>query len=226
MLTVTENRDKILVNGSSFVKRLEAVQYGYREDTYGMVAHRCFNVDHITWCRRQLVTNARYPSEYVPSRGEITRAAMGSHLRDIWIRRLGMTHGFKVSLIGYHAVDNTMSLFSFVDCMIQTTDLVANAIFRYASSTEMASIRGNGPYKRDAVAAMMTGYMLHCPDSMVVYGHGRDALFFQTRRVDEVVDSVRAKCRDMSLHLLAGTLPAPCSTGGCRFCHPLGEEAR
>ena len=218
LITVTEDKKDIVVEGSQVALRLESMNTSCAGDIYGMVAPRCFNVDHLTWCQRELVSNAMKPSSYVPSRRDITRQAMNSMVKDVWIKRLGRSQGFKVGMIGYHAVDNTMGLHGFVDCMLNTSDLVSNIVFRYASSTDMISIKENGPYKRDAITALMTGYMVHCPDSIIIYGHGKSSLVFQLRRVDSVIDSVRKKCSKMGRLLMLGELPPPCRSHKCRFC--------
>jgi hypothetical protein len=219
LITVNEDRFSIVVKDSQVARRLETLNLGCSGDIYGLVSPLCFNVEHLTWCKRQIVSNSMNPSSYVPSSSEVARCAMDSRVKDIWIKRLSRSHGFKVGMVNYHAVDNTMSLYGFVDCMLNTSDLVSNVVFRYASSRDMIRLKEKGPYKKDAITSVMLGYMVHCPNSMIVYGHGRESMVFHTRRVDAVVDSVKEKCDEMGAHLLAGTLPPLCRSHKCKFCY-------
>lgn len=219
LITVNEDRHSIVVKDSQVALRLESLNSGCSGDIYGMVTPRCFNVEHLTWCQRQIVSNSMKPSSYIPSSSEIARSSMDSRVKDIWIKRLSRSYGFKVGMVNYHAVDNTMSLYGFVDCMLNTSDLVSNVVFRYASSRDMIRLKENGPYKKDAVTSVMLGYMVHCPNSIIIYGHGSDAIVFHTKRVDAVVDSIKDKCAKMGSHLMAGTLPPLCKSHKCRFCY-------
>jgi hypothetical protein len=107
---------------------------------------------------------------------------------------------------------------------MKTSEILANIVFRHASAREMGDIAINGPYKRDAVTAIMLAYMIHCHDSVVVYSHGTEAHFFHLRRSDQIIDSVKRKCSEMNTHLLSGTLPPQCRSHKCRACHTLSKE--